>query len=148
MTLFMENIFFKGQVLWSMIDANRHLRHSAYSDLCTQARSNLMSIIGLSINSCAKFGIAPILFREETIFHREIKMDEEIYVTVEMTKHNLTNNRFSITQTVYKNDGTKSATVNVDGAWLDLKTRKLTNLPSEIVQLFNKIPKHESYLEE
>lgn len=144
----MEKIFFKGQVLWSMIDANRHLRHSAYSDLCTQARSNLMAQIGLSVNECAKFGIAPILFREETIFHREIKMDEEIYVTVEMTKHHLENNRFSITHVVYKKDGTKSATVNVDGAWFDLKTRKLIALPIEILPLLNEIPKHEMFIEE
>lgn len=144
----MENIFFKGQVLWSMIDANRHLRHSAYSDFCTQARSNLMSQIGLSVNECAKYGIAPILFREETIFHREIKMDEEIYVAVEMTKHNKGNNRFSITHFVYKADGTKSATVNVDGAWFNLQTRKLTALPNNVVELTNKIPKNEHFIEE
>jgi hypothetical protein len=28
----MENIFYSGQVLWAQIDANRHLRHSAYAD--------------------------------------------------------------------------------------------------------------------
>ena len=144
----MENIFFKGQVLWSMIDANRHLRHSAYSDLCTQARSNLMSKIGLSVNECAKYGIAPILFREETIFHREIKMDEEILVAVEMTKHTTANNRFSITHFVYKADGTKSAIVNVDGAWFDLQTRKLTALPENVVELINLIPKNEHFSEE
>jgi len=144
----MKNIFFKGQVLWSMIDANRHLRHSAYSDLCTQARNNLMIHIGLSVNECAKYGIAPILFREETIFHREIKMDEEISVAVEMTKHTIANNRFSITHFVYKADGTKSATVTIDGAWFDLQSRKLTTLPEDIVKLVNQIPKNENYIEE
>src|SRR5690606_22933916 len=144
----MKNIFFKGQGLWSKIEANRHLRHSAYSDLWTQARKNLMIHNGLSVNELAKYGIAPILFREETIFHREIKMDEKISVAVEMTKHTITNNRFSITHFVYKADGTKSATVNVDGAWFDLKTRKLTTLPENIVKLISQIPKNENYIEE
>lgn len=144
----MENIFYRGQVLWSMIDANRHLRHSAYSDICTQARSNLMARIGLSVNECAKFGIAPILFREETIFHREIKMDEEVYVIVEMTRHHPVNNRFSITHTLFKADGTKSATVNIDGAWFDLKTRKLASLPADVLPLINKIPKSPDFKEE
>lgn len=143
----MKNIFYKGQVLWSMIDANRHLRHSAYSDLCTQARSNLMAQIGLSVNACAQFGIAPILFREETIFHKEIKMDEEVFVVVEMTKHTKSNNRFSIKHTVFKADGTKSATVNIDGAWFDLKTRKLAPLPTEVLPFINNIPKSESFVE-
>jgi len=144
----MKNIFFEGQVLWSMIDANRHMRHSAYSDFCTQARSNLMSSVGLSINDCAKFGIAPILFREETIFHKEIKMDEKVYVTVEMTKHNMQNNRFSITHCVYNADHVKCATVNIDGAWFNLQTRKLTTLPETIISLINKIPKNAAFIEE
>lgn len=144
----MENIFYRGQVLWSMIDANRHLRHSAYSDICTQARSNLMAQIGLSVNECAKFGIAPILFREETVFHREIKMDEEVFVVVEMTRHHPVNNRFSITHTLFKADGTKSATVNIDGAWFDLKTRKLASLPAEVLPLINKIPRSTDFKEE
>ncbi len=69
----MKNIFFKGQVLWSMIDANRHLRHSAYSDLCTQARNNLMIHIGLSVNECAKYGIAPILLGKKRFFTGKLK---------------------------------------------------------------------------
>lgn len=104
--------------------------------------------IGLSVNECAKYGIAPILFREETIFHKEIKMDEEISVAVEMTKHIIANNRFSITHFVYKADGIKSATVNVDGAWFDLQTRKLTTLPENIVNMVNQIPKSENFVEE
>lgn len=143
----MEHIFFKGQVLWSMIDANRHLRHSAYSDLCTQARNNLMVELGLSVNECAAYGVAPILFREETIFHKEIKMDEEVFIAVEMTKHNKQNNRFSITHFVYNAKGTKCATVNVDGAWFNLETRKLTTLPENVAALVNKIPKNENFVE-
>ncbi len=42
----------------------------------------------------------------------------------------------------------KSATVNVDGAWFDLQTRKLTTLPENIVKLINQIPKSENYIEE
>lgn len=64
--------------MWSQIDANRHLRHSAYADICSQARSNMMKHIGFSLNDCAKLGIGPILFREETVFFREVKIDETV----------------------------------------------------------------------
>ena len=50
----MQNVYYKGQVLWSQIDANGHVRHSAYSDLCTQARSNMMKEIGFSMQEFAK----------------------------------------------------------------------------------------------
>ena len=49
-----DNIFYEGQVLWAQIDANRHLRHSAYADFCAQARSNMLHKMGLSLDEFAK----------------------------------------------------------------------------------------------
>ncbi|MEN5232686.1 thioesterase family protein [Sphingobacterium faecium] len=143
----MDNVFFKGQVLWAQIDPNRHLRHSAYADFCAQARSNMLNGIGLSLNQFAIHQIGPILFREELIYHREIHLDEEIYVEVELTKYNVANSRFSFRHLVFKADGTKSATVIVDGAWLDLEKRKLTPIPNEWSHFIAKIPKSKDYEE-
>lgn len=143
----MNKIFFKGQVLWAQIDPNRHLRHSAYADFCAQARSNMLNGIGLSLKQFADYKIGPILFREELIYHREILLDENIYVEVELTKFNITNSRFSFRHSVFKSDETKSATVIVEGAWLDLEKRKLTRIPDEWNHFINKIPKSEDYVE-
>lgn len=143
----MTKTFYKGQVLWSQIDANRHLRHSAYADFCAQARSNMLQKVGLSLDSFAKAKIGPILFREELIYHREVRLDEVIHVDVELTKFNTSNARFSFRHIVYKSDGTKSAVVNVDGAWLDLTTRKLTNIPREWYNILERIPKADDFQE-
>ncbi|HMR18289.1 MAG TPA: acyl-CoA thioesterase [Sphingobacterium sp.] len=139
--------FYSGQVLWSQIDANRHLRHSAYADFCAQARSNMLNKMGLSLDVFARQKIGPILFREELIYHREVRLDETISVEVELTKLNLKNARFSFRHIVYKEDGTKSAVVNVDGAWLDLVERKLTDIPEEWYKVLIAIPKAEDYTE-
>ena len=143
----MEKVFFKGQVLWAQIDPNRHLRHSAYADFCAQARSNMLNRIGLSLEQFAIHNIGPILFREELIYHREIHLDEEIYVEVELSKYNVENSRFSFRHIVYKGDGTKSATVVVDGAWLDLERRKLTLIPTDWQKFIELIPKSDDYEE-
>lgn len=143
----MQNVFYEGQVLWSMIDVNGHVRHSAYSDLCTQARSNLMIEIGLSMKECIQLGIGPVLFREETLFKREVRMDEHIYIEVEMIKYDTLKSRFSIQHKVFKKDGTLSAIVNVDGAFMNLKERKLTVLPDDIQKLVLSIPKAADYVE-
>ena len=141
----MENIYYKGQVLWSQIDANGHLRHSAYSDLCTQARSNMMKQVGFSMQEFAKHKIGPILFKEETIYFKEVRMDEEVYVKVLMTKFNDENHRFSITHELYNSKDVKCAVVNVDGAWMNLVERKLTSIPNELVGLIKFIPKSENF---
>lgn len=143
----MDNIFYEGQVIWAQIDANRHLRHSAYADYCAQARSNMLNEMGLSLDKFAEDQIGPILFREELIYFREILLDEFIRVTVEMTKYNTVNSRFSFRHEIYRSDGTKCAVVNVDGAWLDLVKRKLTNLPDDWRGIIHKIPRSADYEE-
>lgn len=142
-----QNIFFEGQVLWAQIDANRHLRHSAYADFCAQARSNMLNTFGLSLNEFAKQKIGPILFREELIYHREVKLDEFIKVSTELTKYNTTNGRFSFRHQIIKSTNDVAATINVDGAWMDLIARKLTSLPESWKPILNNIPKSSDYIE-
>lgn len=142
-----NNTYYEGQVIWAQIDANRHLRHSAYADFCAQARSNMLNKMGLSLNEFAKRKIGPILFREELIYLREVKLDERISVKIEMTKFNKKNARFSFRHEVYKEDGVKAAVVNVDGAWLDLEQRKLVNIPEEWHHMLEKLPLAEDYVE-
>lgn len=142
-----ENTYYKGQVLWAQIDANRHLRHSAYADFCAQARSNMLTQLGLSLEEFAKNKIGPILFREELIYHREVSLDEYIEVSTEITKFNTINGRFSFKHQVLKSNGILAATIHVDGAWLDLVTRKLTSLPENWKPLLQNIPKSSDYIE-
>lgn len=143
----MDHVFYEGQVIWAQIDANRHLRHSAYADYCAQARSNMLNQLGLSLDMFAREQIGPILFREELIYYREILLDEFIRVTVVMNKYNTENSRFSFRHEIFRSDGTKCAVVNVDGAWMDLKKRKLTQLPDAWKAILAKIPKSEDYQE-
>ncbi|NGM73823.1 acyl-CoA thioesterase [Sphingobacterium sp. SGL-16] len=142
-----DNIYYEGQVLWSQIDANRHLRHSAYADFCAQARSNMLNKIGLSLDEFAKNKIGPILFREELIYHREVKLDEFIKVSTELSKFNTINGRFSFQHKILKSNGDVAAIVNVDGAWLNLVARKLTTLPENWKPILQNIPKSSDYIE-
>ena len=142
-----ENIFYEGQVLWSQIDANVHLRHSAYADFCAQARSNMLNKLGLSLQEFNKNKIGPILFREELNYLREIGLDEKIKVSVEITKYNTQNSRFSFRHVIYKENGVKAAIVVVDGAWMNIIERKLTSIPDDWKEIIYKIPKSEDYTE-
>ena len=134
-----ENIFYEGQVLWSQIDANVHLRHSAYADFCAQARSNMLNKMGLSLEEFNKRKIGPILFREELNYLREIGLDERVKVSVVITKFNKLNSRFSFRHEIFKENGVKAAVVLVDGAWMNIRERKLTNIPEEWMEIISKI---------
>lgn len=142
------NIFFEGPVLWSQIDANMHLRHSAYADFAAQARLSMLDKIGLDAAHFVQLQLGPILFREELFYHREIGANDKVQVTCEMTKCRADASRWSIKHEIFRGDGTKSATVLVDGAWIDTRKRKLTGLPADLLEKFKAIPRSEDFVEE
>ncbi|RBL89341.1 acyl-CoA thioesterase [Chitinophaga flava] len=143
----MKNIFFEGPVLWSQIDANMHLRHSAYADFAAQARLALLDQAGMDAKQFLKLQIGPILFREELLYLREINPNDTVKVSCEMTKCRPDGSRWSIRHEIFRGDGTKSAIVNVDGAWMDTRARKLGTLPPELMEKFKAIPRSEDFVE-
>ena len=133
------------QIRWSDMDANRHLRHSAYYDYAAAMRIMVLSDSGLTLKKLEEFEIGPILFREEAIFKREIRLDDKITVDVVLVKSTADFSRWSLRHQFIKADGSLAAIVNIDGAWLDLIKRKLV-VPHELVQsIFASFPKSSDY---
>lgn len=142
------NVYYEGQVLWSQIDANQHLRHSAYADFAAQARLNMLQQLGLKPTLLLEQKIGPVLFREELFYLREVALNDTIKMTCELSKSRADGSRWSIRHEMYRGDGVKAAIINVDGAWIDMEKRKLTLLPVEISALFMKANRTSDYIEE
>ena len=138
---------YTGKVMWSHLDANMHMRHSAYADFAAQARIEVLDKLGLDLRVFQKLHIGPILFREETVYLREVGINENLSVTTLLVKSRPDGSRWSIRHELFKEDGVKAAVVNVDGAWIDTQKRKLTTLPEELAEQFNHIPKSYDYEE-
>ena len=129
------------QIRWSDIDQNRHLRHSVYYDYGAMLRVAFLSEHGLTTGKFEELKIGPIMFREEAIFRREIKMEDRITIDVELVKATSDFSRWSLRHNFTKEDGTPAAILNLDGAWMDIEKRKLT-IPNELIQkIFNSFPK-------
>jgi len=141
-------VYFEGQVMWSQMDSNRHMRHSAYADFAAQARLMMLEEAGLGPVVLYKMNIGPLMFREELIFLREVALSDHLKVTCEITKARPDGSRWSIRHEIFRDDGVKAAIVNVDGAWLDMTKRKLTLLPPELTSAFMHAPRSEDYVEE
>ena len=139
------NVFYEGQVLWSHMDANQHMRHSAYADFAAQARLNMLENVGLKLSTLFEYKIGPVLFREELIYLREVRINEHLKITCEVIKSRADGSRWSIRHEMYRSDGIKASVITVDGAWIDTTKRKLAVLPSELSQLFNQAPKSSDY---
>ncbi|MDB5008647.1 MAG: hypothetical protein JWP45_3040 [Mucilaginibacter sp.] len=142
------NVFYEGQVLWSQIDANQHMRHSAYADFGAQARLTMLEKLGLNPATLLGSQIGPVLFREELLYLREVGINDYIKVTSELTKSRADGSRWSIRHEIFRGDGIKAAIINVDGAWIDLEKRKLTILPKALSDLFMVTPRSTDYVED
>ncbi|MEO8762149.1 MAG: acyl-CoA-binding protein [Bacteroidia bacterium] len=142
----MENVYYEGKVLWSQVDANMHLRHSAYADFAAQARLEILGSLGFDANLLEELHVGPILFREELIYMREVRPNDTIKMTCVLTKCRKDGSRWSFKQEMYRGDGIQAALINVDGAWIDTVKRKLVGLPEEWTKKFLDIPKSADFI--
>jgi len=137
----MEKFSTPIQIRWADIDANRHLRHSVYFDYGAMVRVQFLSAGGLTTEKFEALKIGPILFREEAIFKREVRLEDQLTVSAEITRMTQDCGRWSLRHHFTKTDGTVAAVLNVDGAWIDLEKRKLT-MPGEFIRpIFEDFPK-------
>ena len=138
--------FFKIiQVRWSDLDPNFHLRHSVYYDWGALCRISFLHEFGLTTDIMAKYHVGPILFREECVFKREIKLHDEVTIDLQLLKSKRDYSRWTIQHTIMKNGGTLAATITCDGAWLDTVQRKLAVLPQEAAHVFEQMPLQENF---
>ncbi len=130
---------------WADFDPNNHMRHSAYTDYAAEARVRMFNALGLSLTEFNKLNLGPVLFREETIFRREIRLGEDIRVEVFLKGISENGERFKFYHKICKEDGSLAAEVEIYGAWLDLKKRKLTSPPDQVLLTLKDIEKTKDF---
>lgn len=138
MSVFIKELSFR----WSDLDPNFHVRHSAYYDFGAQHRIEILETLGLTMKVMQAQGFGPILFREECVFRKEIKLSDKIVMHTKSSQVNEDGSRWSIVHE-FRNDANQvCATITVDGAWMDIKMRKLASptpeLAKEALSLFPK----------
>lgn len=133
------------QIRWSDIDQNRHLRHSAYYDYGALTRIECFTQYGLTTARLEELHIGPILFREEAIFRREIIFEDKITIDMQVLKSTRDFSRWSIRHTIFKEDKSVAAILNLDGAWIDMTKRKLAIPDTTIQKIFDGFPKADAF---
>lgn len=141
----MQNFTKELQVRWADLDPNVHLRHSVYYDWGAFCRISFFDELKLSTGVLQQLQIGPILFREECIFKREIRLGDRVSIDLRLLKAKKDYSRWTIQHNIIKNGDTLSAIITVEGAWLDVVKRKLTVPPPEAKQVVEAMPKDEGF---
>lgn len=137
-----EKIF---EIRWADLDPNNHVRHSAYNDYAAQARLAWLSANGFTLQKFQSLKINPVLFKETTEFHREVRADDKIRVTCTIGGVSEDGRKFRIGHEIFRGDGVKAATITVDGAWFSIETRKVIAAPAELHNVMTSMPKSEKF---
>ena len=125
---------------WSDLDPNLHVRHSVYYDWAAFARLAWLAECGFDTATMQQLQIGPILFREEAVFRKEIRLEDKLLIYVELVKTKRDYSRWTIRHRIVKEGDQLCATVTVDGAWIDIAKRKLTQPPPAVGEAFLRMP--------
>ncbi|MBL4745006.1 MAG: thioesterase family protein [Flavobacteriaceae bacterium] len=135
------------KTIWANFDPNLHMRHTAYNDYAAEVRARFFKAHGFDLKAFSENNLGPILFKEETSFLREIQLGDDITIDLQLEAVSKGGERWKLKHNIYDKNGKLAAEIKIYGAWLDLKLRKLTSPPSEMVVILNGLVKTESFEE-
>jgi acyl-CoA thioester hydrolase len=119
-------------VRWSDVDANRHVRNTVFSEFATHTRLRMLEANGFSQAHFRELRFGPVMFREEIRYRREVMFGEEVTVNVLIAGLSADASHWRVKQEVRRADGNIAAILNIDGAWIQLDTRKLVSPGPEL----------------
>ncbi|MEO8255020.1 MAG: thioesterase family protein [Flavobacterium sp.] len=132
---------------WADLDPNFHVRHSVYYDCAAQHRMEILDELGLTIKTFQQQHFGPVLFREECVFRKEIKLDDTIHIYTKVAKMKSDASRWSIAHEFRNQENKLCATLTVDGAWMDTQLRKLVDpVPEIAIKALTSIPKSDDFI--
>lgn len=133
------------EIRWSDIDANRHLANSAYVNYMSHTRMAFLMEIGFDQKTLAENQLGPVVFYEHIYYFKEVFPGRPIRVSMEITGMSEDAQFFEFLHNFYDHNGNNFARCEMMGAWMDLKTRKITGLTNDFLAAFSGVDKAEGF---
>ena len=117
---------------WGDMDYNGHMRNTAFLDKSADARLMFFAEHGLPADALIQLKICPVVRKDELEYFREIRLFEEMRVTLSAAGLSDDGGRFLLRNEFWRDNGTLAARVTSSGGWLDLAARKLVVPPDAL----------------
>lgn len=132
------------EVRMADLDLNRHLTSPKYLEYAIHTRFASLGELGiLRLLEAAK--LAPVVFRDEIEYRRELRAMDRVSVSIELAGLSDDASRWRLRHEFVRSDGVLSARIRTDGAWLDLRTRKLVVPSQEVAEGFARLHRTEDF---
>jgi len=125
---------------WGDMDFNSHMRNTAFLDKSADVRMMFFSENGFPMEEFVRRRIGPVIRRDELEYFKEVRLLEELRVTLVMAGLAEDGSRFLIRNEFWRADETLSAIVTSAGGWLDLDLRRLVVAPERLLAALRLLP--------
>lgn len=132
---------------WGDMDFNGHMRNTAYLDRAADLRMLFFSEHGFPAVEFRRRQLGPVVRRDGIEYRAEIGLLEEFTVTLTAAGLSPDGSRFALRNRFERADGKLAALLTSTGGWLDLKRRRLTLPPAELLEALRLLPRTEDFRE-
>ena len=135
------------QVGWGDLDANGHMRNTAYLDHSADVRMMYFKAHGFPMSEFERLRFGPVIKRDDIEYFRELKLLEPFRGTLCIAGLSADGSRFRMRNEFFKPDGTPVARVTSTGGWLDLSARRLGPPPEALAAAMSALARSDDYAE-
>ena len=129
------------EIRWSDLDANGHVNYAAYIDATGDLRYRFFSEHNYPPEKFTELGISPVYTGIHAQFLREVRMGETVTITYALSGLSPQGGRWKVHHDILKSSGKKAVSIDLEGAILNLATRKPALPTPDLFQTFNLIPR-------
>jgi len=142
----MEPFSIRMRARWADMDQNAHLANSAFLDMAVDVRMSFFLESGFPPTEFARRGFGPVVRRDEVDYLREVRLLEEMTITMELAGMSDNGSRFRMANNFFRADGQPCVRIRTDGGWLDLANRRLAVPPPELFEVMNRIARTDDFV--
>lgn len=135
----------KFDIRWSDLDPNWHLANSAYISFMSHTRMSFLMENGFGKKELVKHKLGPVVFFEHVYYFKEILAGKPIKVSLQLKGLSKDGMYFEFVHNFYDERGKNFASCDLMGGWMNLETRKLTDLPDFMLRNFDNLEKTEDF---
>ncbi|HLO14274.1 MAG TPA: thioesterase family protein [Anaerolineales bacterium] len=141
----MNEYFRNYQIRWSDLDANGHVNYSAFIDAAGDLRYQFFFEHDFSSEKFTSLGMGPVYTAIHAQFFREVRLGETVMITYALSGLSPQGGRWKVHHDFLKSNGKKAVSLEIEGAILDLVTRKRTFPTLELMKTFDLIPRTKDF---
>jgi acyl-CoA thioester hydrolase len=130
---------------WGDMDFNSHMRNTAFLDKSADVRMMFFSENGFPMEEFLRRKIGPVIRKDEIEYYKEVRLLEELRVTLTIAGLADDGSRFLIRNEFWRADGTLIAKVTSAGGWLDLSARKLVIPPDGLLAALHSLSQTDDF---